>query len=66
MLNDSHSPAETALSLLVTVAAVGASAAVSAVAVAVAAVIVSVVASAVTLGTPDIVAEKQLDEKAVN
>ena len=52
------------MSLLVTVAAVGASAAVSAVVVV--AVIVSVVASTVTLGTLDIVAEKQLDEKPVN
>ena len=62
MLSCSHSPADTVLSVLLTVVVVGASAAVSAVVVVVA-VIVSV-ASAVTLDTLDIVAKKAIRRKA--
>lgn len=61
MLNDSHSPAGTVLSLLITVAVVGASIAVSAVVVVVAAVVAVIVS-----GTLDIVAEKQSDETPLN
>ena len=69
---NSHSPAGTVLSVLITaeassaVSAAAAAAAAAAVGVVVAVVVSVVVASAVTLETLDNVTKKQLDEKPVN
>ena len=66
---NSHSPAGTVLSVLITAeasSAVSAAAAAAAVGVVVAVVVSVVVASAVTLETLDNVTKKQLDEKPVN